>query len=127
MKIAARIMAAIGIFAVPIALLYWFLSYEESGTAMLGAFGAAALFLATYLHLQSRNRPSPPEDQTEPVAPAEEDIGVFPSASIWPLVLGFGVTILAFGFAYNRWLSLPGLGVAVIGLAGMVVESARIG
>jgi hypothetical protein len=94
---------------------------------MLAAFGVAAWLLAVYLHLQTRNRPSLPEDQADPVEPiAAENIGVFPSASVWPLVLGFGLTILAFGFAYNRWLALPGLGVAVLGLGGMVLESARV-
>jgi hypothetical protein len=126
MKTAWRTMAGIGLFVLPFAIVYGVLSGEESGTILLVGVPLSMLLLAAFLFTAARRAPSPPEDRTDGVAVDGDEIGVFPSASIWPAVLGLGMTLTAFGFAYSAWLALPGLGVLVLALGGFVVESGRV-
>ena len=126
MNVAWRTMAGIGLFVIPFAIVYWFLSYERAGTVLLLGIPLSMLGLGAYLLGAWRRAPALPEDRTDGVVPAQDEVGVFPSASIWPAVLAAGMTLTAFGFAYNPWLALPGLGVLVTGLGGMVVESTRL-
>ena len=129
MKTAWRTMVGIGLFVVPFAVIYWFLSYEESGSVLLAGVPLSLLGLGAYLLGAARRAPSLPEDEPDGVAGGGargDDLGVFPSASIWPLVLGGGMTLTALGFAYSPWLALPGLVVLFAALGGMVIESARV-
>lgn len=126
MKVAWRTMVGLGLFVIPFAVVYWFLSYEEAGSVLLVGIPLALLFLGAYLVGAWRKAPELPEDEPDGVAPRHDEIGVFPSASIWPAVMAGGLTLFAFGFAYSGWLALPGIGVLAIGLGGLVIESARV-
>lgn len=121
-KVAWRTMAGTGAFIVPFAVIYWFLSYEDAGTALLVAASVALLFLGAYLWFASRRLPPLPEDRTDGELPVEDVVGVFPSGSLWPLVLGAGATLAAVGLAYSGWLALPGLGLVVLAIGGLVLE-----
>jgi hypothetical protein len=125
-KVMWRTSAGIGLFVIPFAIVYWFLSYEAAGTAMLVGIPLSMLGLGAYLLGKSRQHPSLPEDQADGVAVGEDEVGVFPTASIWPAVLAGGMTLTALGFAYSPWLALPGLGVLFFALGGLVVESSRV-
>lgn len=122
MKIAWRTMAGTGAFVVPFAIIYWFLSYEDAGTSLLAATAIALLFLGAYLWFTSRRFASLPEDRTDGTLPDEDEVGVFPTGSVWPLVLGAGATLAALGLAFSGWLALPGLGIVVLALAGLILE-----
>ncbi len=125
MKIAWRTMLGIGAFVLLFAIIYWFLSYEEAGSLLLLGVTLASALLGTYLLLTSRHGPSLPEDDPEAGSPAADEIGSFPTGSIWPLVVGAGTTLAALGLAFSGWLALPGVGLLAFGVGGMIVESAR--
>src|SRR5215203_4963745 len=108
MRSAWRTMAGIGIVVLPFAVLYWVLSREEAGSILLVGVPLAMLLLAVYLLRVARRVPDLPEDRPDGVAPDLEEVGAFPSASIWPFVVGVGATVAAYGFAFNPWLALPG-------------------
>jgi hypothetical protein len=124
MKIAARTMLGLGLFVLPFAIVYWFLSYEEAGSLLLLGVTVALVFLGTYLVVAPHSR-ALPEDDPAGVPPVEDDIGWFPTGSIWPLVAGAGTTLAALGLAFSVWLALPGAGLLAFGVGGMIVESAR--
>ena len=62
-----------------IAVVYWFVSYEDAGTTMLVAAAGFSLFTGGWLWLRER-RPPAADDE-----PAEE---YFPHTSIWPFGIG---------------------------------------
>lgn len=122
MKVAWRTMAGTGAFIVPFAVIYWFLSYEDAGTALLVAVSVALLFLGAYLWFTSRRLPPLPEDRTDGVVADEDVVGVFPSRSLWPLVLGIGAMLAGLGLAYSGWLALPGAAIVLFAIGGLVLE-----
>jgi hypothetical protein len=116
-------MAGIGAFVAPFAILYGVLSREESGSILLLGVPLSMLLLGVYLLRVTRRAPDLPEDRPDGIAPELDEVGEFPSASVWPFVVGLGATLAAYGFAFNPWLALPGAGVLGLGLSGMVAES----
>ncbi len=110
MKVEWRLLGGLGAFVAPFAALYWFTSYEEAGSVMLVAFVLSLLFLGGYVLMQARRTAPRPEDRTDGApAPEDEDIGYFPTASMWPLVIGVAATLIGFGLVFTGWLALPGL------------------
>ena len=48
-----------------------------------------------------------------------------PPPSVWPVTLGAGVTLLAFGIPTSLWFSLFGAVVMALGLVGWIREMVR--
>lgn len=116
----------LGAFIAPLTALYWFTSYEHAGSAMMAFFVLSFLFIGVYLLTQSRRTDPRPEDRTE-ATPADgaEDLGFFPSRSIWPFVLAVGAVVVAYGIVFSVWLALPGLGLLVFATVGYAAEAQR--
>ena len=53
----------------------------------------------------------------------EEEIGYFPSSSIWPLVLGLGAVALANSLIFGLGLAALGLGLIVTAAVGYAAEA----
>ena len=124
MRVEWRLFAgAAGFFAVT-ATTYWFVSYEDAGTAMLAASVPAFALVGAWLWFQHRNRGPRPEDRAE-VDPAESagDIGYFPSSSAWPFVLAAGVVVLANGMVFGPPIAVVGLLLMLAGIFGYARES----
>ena len=115
------------LYTIVITAIYWFLSYERAGTALFaflagGALTFAGVFLVTVR--ATREPPEPPkgvmgraktlvgfadrrDDAARPALEVEDE--PFPSASIWPLIVGLGATLVAVGLIYGPWFWIPGL------------------
>lgn len=121
-----------------IAVIYWFVSYEEAGSALLvGVFVSAVTFLLVVRSSISSVTGTGEEARVldrlratigfreaaglvEQPLELEED--VFPTGSIWPLALTLGVTLIALGLLYGPWLWTPGLVVATISGAAWLTQ-----
>ena len=115
-------------FATGIAVLYWFVSYEAAGSAMLLAIGLTALFLTFVLrrHTNEPRRGSletaraivtfEDPDEAAPAPLAIEDAPM-PATSYPPLVVALGAGAVAGGLVFGAWLWLPG--AAVLAGAGL--------
>ena len=114
-------------FAIGIAVVYWFVSYEAAGSVMLLAIGLTALFL-TFVLRRHTNEPrrGPLEtaraivtfeepDEAAPAPLAIEDAPM-PVMSYPPLALALGAGAVAGGLVFGAWLWLPG--AALIAGAG---------
>lgn len=125
MKASIISIGATGAYLVPVGLLYWLVSDEYAGILLLILAGVAMLALAAYLVGVTRGSGPGPEDDlvAEPGAGTiDGPVAVVraPSASVWPLVVGLGLTVVAFGIPFTPWIWLPGLlllGGSLIGYA----------
>jgi hypothetical protein len=126
MKPAAAVMAGLGLFLAPWTVVYWIAAHEHGGAIALLATVLALLLLGAYLFLQARRTGGRPEDDPD-ATPAEGagEVGVFPTRSPWPVVMGGGAAIIAFFGVFSRWLAVPGLVLLLLGAAGLAAESSR--
>jgi hypothetical protein len=125
-KTSVRFLIGAGVFGMVVAAVYWFLAYEDAGTALLLFMGAAAVFIGAYLfHSVRRAQGAYPEDDpnAEHASQAGERVGWFSSGSIWPLVMGIGIAVGLQGFIYGAWLLFFGAVLFVWAAIGMMMES----
>jgi cytochrome c oxidase subunit 1 len=59
------------------------------------------------------------EDVTQPVHEADVHL---PAASYWPIILAFGLPVIAYGLIFSLWLCIPGAIIVVAALYGWVTE-----
>ncbi len=125
MKVEWVLFAGAGAFLILTSTIYWFVSYEDAGTTLLGMGVAAVLMVAAWLAFQSRRLRGPrPEDRPD-ADPSDGagDLGYFPSSSIWPLVCGAGAVVVANGLVFGVWLMVTGAVLVVIGIVGYASEA----
>jgi len=125
-KTETRVVLVSGIFVAIIAGIYWFTSYEDAGTVMLGVGAAAYTMLCGYLYIQVRrlrHGPPRPEDEEEPREIGPEEIGFFPAASVWPAAMALGAVFTALGLVYGYWFIVIGAIVFIGAIAGYAVEA----
>ena len=111
-----RLFLTIGVFMAFLAVLYWFTSYEDAGTALLALSGVLALWFGAYLWLQQRRAAS---------GRADEDSGplYLPHASAWPFAIGLGSATVANGLVLGIWVVVPGVALLVLGIGGFIHQS----
>lgn len=119
MKIEWRLFGgAAGFFAVT-GTLYWLVTYEWAGAVMLAACVLAFAMVAGWLLVQSRRHGPRPEDRDDAsLSEASEDVGYFPSRSIWPFVIASGAVLVSVGLVFSFALVALGgvmLGISVVG------------
>lgn len=128
MRVEARFLLIIAAFAAVVALIYWFTAYEDGGTAMLVAECFLGLLPGGYYLWWSRRMTPRAEDDAD--ARPEDGAGVvgaFPSASVWPFVLGLGAAMTALAFVFGVWTAIFGITLAISAAVGVIVESRRGG
>lgn len=118
MRLQGRVFLGIAAFLLVIGAVYWFASYEAAGTVLLIGSAILTCFAGIYLLIQARRFPVLVEDEPEAtVAEGAGDVGVFPTATAWPFVVGMGTVIMFNGLAAGVWIFVGG---AVIFLAGVL-------
>ncbi len=121
-----RVFYRIGSYALLVAPIYWFVSYEVAGTVLLGATAIACVALAVML---GRNATEPHRtvvQRAKDVATFEDERGpevqplvlaeqAFPTLSLQPPLVGLAAGAIATGLVFGAWLWVPG---AVLFAAG---------
>lgn len=119
------------LFTTLIGAVYWFMSYEEAGTALLAAIVVSAIFfvlvIATAVRGSRRGGRSlkgvlgfADTGKDNPLA-LDED--VFPTASPWPVVVSVAAILLGVGLIYGAWLWIPGIGLGLAAAWGWLTET----
>ena len=126
MSTQVKFLLGAGGFAIVVAIVYWYFSYETAGTGMLLFMGLAAAFIGGYILLRAgRERRVYAED--DPDADHAKQTGVhvgwFSAGSFWPLVMGIGTAIALQGFIWSAWLVAFGAALFVWALVGLMMES----
>ena len=125
MRVEWKLFAGAGAFLVVTTVSYWFVTYEDAGTTMLGLGVLSVLMVAGWLLVQSRKVGLRAEDRPDATqADGAGELGDFPSLSIWPFVIGAGAVVIANGLVFGVWLGVAGGLLLLVGLVGYAVESA---
>ena len=124
MKVEWRLFLGAAAFFTVTASGYWFVTYEDAGTTMLGASVPAFAFIGAWLWFQHRGRGLRPEDDGEAThADAADDVGYFPASSGWPFVLSAGAVVLANGLVFGPPIAVLGILLLAAGVFGYVREA----
>ncbi|MBV6702698.1 cytochrome c oxidase subunit 4 [Kitasatospora aureofaciens] len=123
MKLEGRLFAGMALYFGVTGLIYWIFSHEPAGTTALAVGFLTSSLVALFLHVQYRKRGLRPQDQYEAeIADAAGPLEFFPPRSVWPPAVALGLTVLALGVVYARWLALLGLGLLAGAVLGFVFQ-----
>jgi hypothetical protein len=126
MKVEGWLFLGCGVFFIGADVVYWYTSYDPTGTTALALAVGLALLTGFYVLFTGRRLPPRPEDKPEgEIVEGTGEIGFFSPHSWWPLFLGFSCAIFAVGFAFGWWLVLIGMLMVVFSSIGFVFEYYR--
>lgn len=91
-----------------IAAIYWFVSYERAGTALLVFLLAGAAFFVVFVAAQLRGSSTGGDD---PLPMEDEPL---PSSSLWPAAGSAAAVLIGLGLIYGPWLWIPGTALACV-------------
>lgn len=124
MRTQTRFLMGAGAFSLVVAAVYWLVSYEEAGFALLLFMGIAAAFLGGWFLLRVVRVRRPEDDPfAEHTAAAGEEVGRFSGGSVWPLLMGLAVVIAVEGLVYGVWLLGFGAALFIWAAVGLMLES----
>ena len=126
MKVEGWLFIGAGIFIGGADIVYWYTSYDPTGTTALALSVGLCLLAGFYVMFTGRRLPLRPEDNTEAeVSDGTGEIGFFSPHSWWPLFLGMSAATAALGLAIGWWLFLIGMLATVFATVGFVFEYYR--
>jgi hypothetical protein len=119
----SRMFGALGAFYLVAGIVYWFLSYEPTGTALLVFAGAFAFTAAVYFAWKLRSVQQEVED-IDAARPAPDHAGLYlPHTSVWPFAMGVGSALTLAGLAIGWWVLIPGAALLVHSIIGFAAQS----
>jgi len=126
MRVEGWLFIGSGIFLGGTDIVYWYTSYDPTGTTALALAVGLCLLAGFYVMFTGRRLPLRPEDNTQAeVSDGTGEIGFFSPHSWWPLFLAFAAAVAAAGLAIGWWLFLIGMLFTVFASIGFVFEYYR--
>ena len=126
MKVEGWLFLGCGVFFIGTDIVYWYTSYDPTGTTALALAIGLALLTGFYVLFTGRRLPPRPEDNPDgEIVEGAGEVGFFSPHSWWPLFLGFSAAVAAVGFAFGWWLVLIGMLMVVFSSIGFVFEYYR--
>ena len=126
MKVEGWLFLGCGVFFAGADVVYWYTSYDPTGTAALAFAVGLALLIGFYVLFTGRRLPPRPEDNPDgEIIEGTGEIGFFSPGSWWPLFLGFSGAVMFVGFAFGFWLVLIGTLMVLFSSIGWVFEYYR--
>jgi len=112
MRLEAILWSAVTVYFVVIGVIYLFVGGDTTGVALLLTSTGLGGLVAGWTWDWSRRHNERIEDRADVDASDLTGIvGVYPTASLRPLALAFGVTALVLGIPLGSWMSMIGLAV----------------
>ncbi|HUK69000.1 MAG TPA: cytochrome c oxidase subunit 4 [Streptosporangiaceae bacterium] len=127
MKVEGFLFLLCAVFFAVVDAVYWFTSYDPTGTTALGIAVGLAFLSGFYLLFTGRRLPrTRPEDNPDAdISAGTGEIGFFSPHSWWPLFTGLSAALAAFGLAVGWWLFLIGMLAVLLSSIGFVFEYYR--
>ena len=126
MRTTFRLLIGLGLFGLALGTVYWFLTYDVTGSVLLWSFGLMPLIVAAWIQRRLRagaGSSSADEPDAVPAEAAGEAIGSFPAGSAWPLFLALALVVAGAGLVYGAILLPLGIGLVAFAVLGMMRES----
>ena len=126
MKAERWIFAAITVFFLVVAPIYWFASHEVIGTVVFLLALAFCGMLTVFFTIQSRKIDPRPEDRKDgEIIEGAGEVGFFPSSSIWPFWCALVVMIMALGPVFGWWISILAVALGIWAVSGWTYQYYR--
>lgn len=126
MKVEGWLFIGCGVFFIGADVVYWYTSYDPTGTTALALAVGLALLAGFYVLFTGRRLPTRPEDNPEgEIVEGTGEVGFFSPHSWWPLFLGFSGAVAFAGIAIGWWLFLIGMLMVLFSSIGFVFEYYR--
>lgn len=126
MKTFVLLMASSATFGSAIALVYWLVAHEITGTLLLALLAAALLFTAGYAIVAERDASLVGDDPATSRDDASgERLGIFTARSAYPPIVGACAWALAIGVVWSPFIAAVATVGLVLALWRMGAESAR--
>lgn len=123
MKVEGLLFTLLSLFLLVSGGIYWFLSYDPTGTACLVMSGLMSAIIAFYLLMTSGRIPLRPEDRPDAeIAEGAGEVGFFPPHSWWPILLAGAFTLTTLGLIFGPFIIIIGFFCVLIATTGFVLE-----
>lgn len=120
MKVNGYVFSAFAAFLSGLAIVYWYLSRDPTGTTCIALGGGLGLLIGFYLLFTATRMEARPEDRGDAdISEGAGVVGHFSPGSWWPILIATSVLFVILGIIFGVWLLLGGvlfLGIAVTGL-----------
>jgi hypothetical protein len=126
-KIELLLWAGVTLHFAWIGVLYAFIGDDPAGAALLLiATGLGGLVAGWIWDWRRHNRRPRPEDRADAdAADAAGVVGVYPTASLRPLALAFGISATLLGVALGSWMVIAGIAIVASQVALLVRDADR--
>ncbi len=126
MKAESWIIVSIAIFCALVAPIYWWITYDPTGTTALVMTTLLCTLLGFYLIVVAKQIPARPEDRDDgDIIDGAGELGFFPPYSWWPLYCSLAFTAIVLGLVFGWWLFIIGAGLGLFTLIGWIFEYYR--
>lgn len=126
MKIEGIIFVLAAVFYILVGAVYWFLTYDSTGTTVLLLTGVLGFIVAFYvLYTAKRVYPRPEDRLDAEIDEADPEYGFFSPYSWWPIAVGFGAFVVAMGLVFAVWLLVLGVFLLLMSVVGWLFEYYR--
>lgn len=126
MKAESWIIVSIAIFCALVSPVYWFITYDWTGTTALIMTTLLCTLLSFYLIVVARQIEARPEDREDgEIVEGAGEQGFFPPYSWWPLFCALAFSCAVLGIIIGWWLFIIGAGIGLLTLCGWIYEYYR--
>lgn len=126
MKAESWIIVSIAIFCALVAPIYWWITYDPTGTTALVMTTLLCVLLGFYLIVVAKQIPARPEDRLDgEIVDGAGELGFFPPYSWWPLYCSLAFTAIVLGIVIGWWLFIIGAALGLFTLIGWIFEYYR--
>jgi hypothetical protein len=126
MKVEGWLFLGCGVFLAGSDVVYWYVSYDPTGTTALALAVALCLLAGFYVMFTGRRLPLRPEDDNAgEIVQGTGEVGFFSPHSWWPLWVGLAAALTALGAAIGWWMVLIGFVALLLTSIGFVFEYYR--
>src|SRR4051812_38951200 len=123
MKAEGILFSILAVFLAGSTLVYWFTSYDPTGTtalALSAALGTLIGYYCLFLHRRMGYRPSDRGDAE--IAEGAGELGFFSPHSWWPLIAASASATVMLGLIFGWWLFVIGIVAQLVGVVGILFQ-----